>query len=145
MQDRCNQILQNGVFNTVVHMSKSAAHEQLTEWLMSVEWEDFKKKQDAGLKVTLPIDGIPVSFDGKYSEDQFRKFENTRNQGLVRNYTAENMVVDVERTVDKHLADVWRDCIERESELVGLNCWATEDGIENGTVVFHASYHPDQH
>jgi hypothetical protein len=142
--DHCNDILKaNGAFNSVIKTSSRSADEQLFEWLKTATWTEFKQKQDAGLNVVLPVDGIPVGIDGHYSEDQYKMFTELRDQGKIRFFTEQEFSQSIERTASKEIADKWIQCIG-DTIGKGLMCRiALDDGLQDGTIVFHAIYHPD--
>ena len=140
----CNEILKkNGAFDLVVSDSSKSAQEFTYEWLRTATWEDFKKKQDAGLKVVLPIKGVPVEADGTYTEDEFRTFTELRNEGKLRNFSEDEFERSVKLTASQVIADAWLECMRIKQDPRGMTCWPdSDDRMENGVVVFKARYFP---
>lgn len=141
----CNEILKrNGAFNLVIKDASKSASEFTYEWLRTATWEEFKKKQDAGLKIVLPIEGVPVGAEGTYTEDQFRTFTQLRDQGKLRNFTKEEFSRSVSLTASPIISNAWLECMKINQDPRGMTCWAeSDDRLENGAVVFKARYFPD--
>jgi hypothetical protein len=145
--DRCNDILwTHGAFNVVVKTSSRSADQQVYEWLKTATWQEFKEKQDAGLRVSLPIKGlpIPVNADGTYSKEQFQQFISARDEGRLRFFKENEFSQTIERSSSKTIAQAWLSCMERNLNAFGLQCWSDEDERENGIVTLHARYNPDE-
>jgi len=145
--DMCNDILRrNGAFNTIIQQSAQSADEQLFEWLKTVTWMEFSQKQDAGLKIVLPVDGLPVGLDGKYTQEQFQKFVQMRDQGKIRIFTQQEFYKTVQITASEVIAKAWSDCMKGPGRSAhGLTCWADQDDQqENGIVVYQARYFADE-
>jgi phage tail protein X len=143
--EACNDILKkNGAFNLIIRNSSKSAKENTFKWLRTATWKEFKKKQDAGLKIKLPIDDIPVELDGKYTEEEFNKFTELRSQGKLRNFTDEEFENTVSLTASPTIAANWLECMKINQDPKGLTCWAeSDDHLENGIVVYKARYFPD--
>lgn len=149
MPDRCNAMLkmeQN--FGGTVQLGALAADEQLFEWLRGVSWQDFSSRQDARLRVVLPVEGepIPVGADGKYSKQAFDQFVAARDSGRMRFFNMAQMEQSIERTAGAALAKAWSQCAAEMSAAAprGLTCWIEEnDEQENGTIVFRARFFKD--
>lgn len=142
--DQCNEILRrNGAFNSVIRTTASSADEQIFEWLKTATWTEFKRKQDAGLKILLPVEGVPIGVEGSYTEDDFRRFTELRDQGRIRFFSQQEFAHSVELTASPTIAAAWLQCI-KDTAGRGLVCSIpTDDRKEDGTLVFRAKYHPD--
>ena len=142
--DRCNDILrENGAFNTLIRTSSYSGAEQTYEWLRTATWREFSDKQDAGLSVTLPMDGAPVPINGKYTKEQFEKFAEARDQGKIRFFTQQEFESTVVKTASPEIAKRWSQCMMANRDPHGLTCWAIDDEQESGTVIFNARYFAD--
>lgn len=142
----CNDILQkNGAFNSIIQVSSHSADEQVYEWLKTATWNEFKQKQDAGLRITLPIEGIPVSADGKYTQEQYQKFVEKRQQGKLRFFTENEFYQTIQNTASPVIAKAWSNCMHDTMKRDrGLTCSIeNNDEQENGTVVYKARYFTD--
>jgi hypothetical protein len=145
--DRCNDILHPyGAFEAFSKTSSRSADEQTFEWLKTVNWSEFKSKQEAGLKITLPVEGvpIPVSADGTYSQEQFQQFLKARDEGRVRFFKDNEFSEVVKRSTSKTIADDWLKCMQGNISPVGLRCWSTDDEQEDGVINFNARYYADE-
>ncbi|PWT86868.1 MAG: hypothetical protein C5B58_00705 [Acidobacteria bacterium] len=144
--DQCNDILKkNGAFNSLIRTSKYSADEQTYEWLRTVSWKEFKEKQDAGLRVVLPVDGapIPVEAGGTYSKESFEKFVEARNQGRLRHFQEDEFKQTIELTASAKIADAWLACMKIPKGF-GLHCSIEDDdGTPNGVFRFSAKYSSD--
>jgi len=139
--NKCNAILaKQGAFNTVVKTSARSSEDQTYEWLKTTTWKEFKKRQDAGLKVTLPIDGLPFELDGSYTEDEFEKFREARDQGRLRRFSEDEFQTTVTSTASPEIVKEWGLCV-RSLQARGLVCTAEEDSrTPNNVVVFNARF-----
>jgi LysM domain len=144
--DHCNDILKGGVFETIVKQSSLSADQQTYEWLKTVDWQQFEEKQQAGLKLTLPVDGspIPVGADGTYSREQFQQFLHARDEGKLRFFKEDEFSQTIEHTASKVIADKWLKCMEINAKAVGLQCWSDDDERENGIIEFNVRYISDE-
>lgn len=149
MPDRCNAMLkmqQN--FGGTVQLGQFAADEQLFEWLRGVTWQAFSNRQDAGLRVVLPVQGdpIPAGADGKYSKQAFDQFVAARDSGRMRFFTMAEMQQSIERTAGTALASEWSQCSVEMSAAAprGLTCWVEQnDEQEDGTIVYRVRFFKD--
>jgi hypothetical protein len=145
--DACNDILRrNGPFNTIIQESARSADEQLFEWLKTATWKEFSQKQNAGLRIVLPVDGLPVGADGKYTQEQFQKFVEMRDQGKIRFFREQEFYKTVQVTASEVIAKAWSDCMKGPGRNPhGLTCWeGHNDHHENGIVVYEARYFADE-
>jgi hypothetical protein len=51
---QCDEILKQGVFDTIIIDSNRSVSDNIFEWLKTSEFESFKNKTSAGLKIGLP-------------------------------------------------------------------------------------------
>lgn len=149
MPDRCNAMLkmqQN--FGGTVQLGPFAADEQLFEWLRGTSWQAFSSRQEAGLRVVLPVEGEPIAAgaDGKYSKQAFDQFVAARDSGRMRFFTMAEMQQTVERTAGAALASEWSQCSAEMSAAAprGLTCWVEQnDEQEDGTIVYRVRFFKD--
>lgn len=149
MPDRCNAMLtmqQN--FGGTIRLGPLAADEQWFEWLRGVSWQAFSSRQDAGLRLVLPVEGeaIAPGADGKYSKQAFDQFVAARESGRMRFFTMAEMEQSIERTAGAALAKEWSRCSAEMSaaEPRGLTCWVEQnDEQENGTIVYRVRFFKD--
>jgi LysM domain len=140
----CNPLLKGGVFDTFIKNSSKSVSDSTYEWLRTATWEEFKKKQDAGLKIVIPIEGVPVGGEGKYTEDQFRKFTQLRAEGKLRNFSSTEFEHIVRLTASPKIAEIYVECLKSNPNPRGMTCWrGADDRLENGVVVYNARYYVD--
>lgn len=141
----CNGILKkNGAFNLLISDATKSAREQTYEWLRTATWEEFKKRQDAGLKIFIPIDGVPFQADGNYTKDQFEKFTQLRDEGKLRNFSDDEFERTVSLTASLEISQKWLECMKINQDPRGMTCWGeSDDRLENGVVVYKARYFTD--
>lgn len=84
---RCDAILSHGIFDTVIFDLNMDVSENLFEWLKRSTFSEVKEKIDAGLKLSLPIKGVPFSLDGSFTEDDFNQWKEDIDQGKSRKFT----------------------------------------------------------
>lgn len=139
--NKCSAILaKQGAFNTFVKTTARTSEDQTYEWLKTVTWQEFKKKQDAGLKLTLPIDELPIELDGSYSQEEFEKFKQARDQGRLRHFTEDEFQTTVESSTSPEIVKEWGRCV-RSLQARGLVCSAEEDSrIPGDVVIFNARF-----
>ncbi|TXT30027.1 MAG: hypothetical protein FD131_2037 [Rhodocyclaceae bacterium] len=139
--NKCSAILaKQGAFNTFVKTTARSSEDQTYEWLKTVTWHEYKKRQDAGLKVTLPIDGLPIDLDGSYSQEEFEKFRQARDQGRLRRFTEDEFQTTVTSSASSEIVREWGSCI-RSLQARGLVCTAEEDSrTPNNIVIFNARF-----
>lgn len=149
MPDRCNAMLKmHQNFGGTVQLGPFAADEQLFEWLRGVSWQAFSSRQDAGLRLVMPVEGEPIAVgaDGKYSKQAFDQFIAARDRGRMRFFTTAEMGQSIERTADAALAREWSQCSAEMSADAprGLTCWVEQnDEQENGTIIYRVRFFKD--
>lgn len=149
MPDRCNALLKmQPAFGGAVQLGPRAADEQLFEWLRTATWQSFSSRQDAGLRIVLPVEGdsIAAGADGKVTKQAFERFAAMRDSGRMRFFTPAEMEKTIELTANAALARQWSQCAAEMSAAAprGLTCWVEEnDERENGTIVFRARFFKD--
>src|SRR5262245_53159490 len=111
-EDRCNAILRDGVFNQTTVDSRKSVQDNLLEWLKTTEWEQFKKVQNSGLTIGFPIKGGQFNLSGNHSEDSFREWKREVDQGRWREFTSEEFLTIVQRSVSEVLVSKWLECIK---------------------------------
>jgi hypothetical protein len=138
----CDSVLKSGVFDTVIIDSNKTLSENLTSWLESVEYLEFRNQQNSGLKIGFPIKGIPVSIDGSFSEDEFKEWKKQVDLGSSRQFTEEETMRIFSMTASPAILDAWSNCISTQAAGTGLR---SDVEIENGgmTIVFTVRWVPN--
>ncbi|BAL95241.1 LysM peptidoglycan-binding domain-containing protein [Rubrivivax gelatinosus] len=139
--NKCSAILaKQGAFNTLVKYSSRTSENQTYEWLKTVTWQEFKKRQDAGLRVMLPMDGLPVDLDGSYTHEEFENFRQARDQGRLRRFTEDEFQRTVRSSASPEIVKEWGKCV-RSLQARGLVCTAEEDSrVPGNVVIFNARF-----
>jgi hypothetical protein len=108
---KCDGVLKNGIFNTIIRDTSRTLSEQYVEWLKVVSFGELKSASANGLKVAFPIEGVPIEFKADFTQDDFKKWHEAIDQGRVRNLTVAESQHLVEMSADKGVVDAWLECI----------------------------------
>lgn len=138
----CDSVLKSGVFDTVIIDSNKTLSENLTSWLESVEFNEFRNQQNSGLKIGFPIKGVPVSIAGSFSEDEFNEWKRQVVSGASRQFTDEETMHIFSMTASPAILDAWSNCISIQAAGTGLR---SDVEIENGgmTIIFTVRWVPN--
>lgn len=138
----CNSILQQGIFDETLISTNRSVSETLFEWLKSVSFSDVKSRIDSGLKIGLPIKGIPISIDGSFSEDDFNNWKQEVASGNARLFTEQETRFLLRKSASDEIVRAWVKCIGITVGKVGLDSdLILSEGAEN--LVFTVRYIPD--
>jgi hypothetical protein len=139
---KCNSILQQGIFDETLISTNRSVSETLFEWLKSASFSDVKSKIDSGLKIGLPIKGIPVEIGGSFSEDDFKNWKHEVESSNARLFTEQEARFILRRSASDEIVRAWLECIIGTVAKVGLNSdLIPTEGSEN--LVFTVRYIPD--
>lgn len=106
----CDAILKNGIFNTIKIDTAREISENLYDWLRKTDYATFKHARQSGLKIGLPIDGVPLEIGNDVSEDDFNAWKSKLATGHTRSFTSDEALSIVQRSVSKDIVDAWREC-----------------------------------
>ena len=132
--DSCDDILKQGIFNEILTKQDRSVSENVFEWLKTSTFSEVKKKIDAGLKVALPIKGIPVNIGANFTEDEFNQWKQDVDQGRARNFSEQESLTLVQRSVDQGIVKAWLDCLDKKFG-VGLSLSISEPHDQQGLVL----------
>ncbi len=96
---RCDAILQNGIFDTLVVDASRTTGENLYNWLRSLDWSQFKSRQDSGGALGLPIKGVPLEIKATHTEDEFNEWKKQVDTGGTREFTETEAMKIIQRNV----------------------------------------------
>lgn len=142
----CDAILNQGVFDKIFIDTSRSVATNIFEWLKQASYKEVKDKIDAGLKVALPIKGVPVNIGGRFSKDDFEKWKEEIDKGNARSFTENESLQIISSSASKIIADAWVACIKAtvppNAPTVGLLCEL--NGTENDeTILFKARWIPN--
>jgi len=147
----CDAPLKDGVFNFMKHSSSKSIDEATFEWLKTVTKTEFKRRQSAGFKVIIPVEGVgvPLGYQGDYTDDQIDNFFSLRDQGKMRMFSSQEWEDTLRKTASDAILKTWLDCKRLEAEasrgLGGLKGWPVSDDRQpNGTVEVSLRYFPNE-
>jgi hypothetical protein len=140
---QCDEILKQGVFDTVIVDASRSVSDNILEWLKTSEYESFKNKTSAGLKVGFPIEGIPIEIGGDFSEDDFKEWKKAVDEGRVRNFTENESLEIVRRTASPVILSTWLECIRTTNAVgTGIVCSLLSD-INAETILYKVQFIPN--
>lgn len=139
--DNCDAILKAGIFNDILVRQDRSVAENVFEWLKTSTYSEVKNKIDAGLKVALPIEGIPLDLGANFTEDEFNQWKQDVDQGRARNFAEHEALTLVQRSVDQGIVTAWTICMDRKYGA-GLSLSISEPHEQQG-LVLTARYIPN--
>jgi hypothetical protein len=108
----CDSVLKAGVFNQILVTTTKSLSENLTEWLESIDYNEFQRQQSAGLNIGFPFKGIPVSIGGAFSQNEFDNWKREVSIGSSRQFTEEETMQIFSRSASPAILDAWSTCIK---------------------------------
>lgn len=139
---KCDAILQNGVFSTIIINSERSFSENYIEWLKLATFEEIKSKMDAGIKLGFPIEGVPFDLRGEITQDDYTIWKQAIDQGKVRQLSITELESIIENQSDKNIVDAWLDCINLSN--FGLLDYENESqSVDDGGFVVLFRYSPN--
>lgn len=122
----CNSILAGGVFDTVLTKSESSLEDNLFEWLTKTDEGAFQAAQKSGLKIGLPVEGVPLEIGATHSSSQFKQWRQSLAQGKVRRFTTNEAAQVLMKTASPIIAEKWLECVRHTcgagNSAYGLVC-----------------------
>jgi len=138
----CDSILKQGVFETIYSNENRNFSENLQEWLKTTNYQEFKEKQDSGLKIGFPIDGVPIQIGGNHSEDNFNNWKESVNQGRNREFSAAESQEIAVKSINRDIVNAWRLCVvSGANNRTGLV--QNVEGLDDEILVYTIRYIPD--
>lgn len=134
----CNEILRQGIFDEIIIDVEKSISENVSEWLHKVDYGQFKSKQNSGLKIGFPIEGVPVEISGNHSEDEFNKWKTALGQGKTRQFNESEAMLIVARTASETIVNAWLKCLDLTGP--GLKTSVSDNG---DNIVFTARWVPN--
>ncbi len=139
----CDEILQQGVFDTISFDSNRSLSANLLTWLASASYSEFKQKVDSGLRVGLPLEDVPFEIKDDYSVDELEKWKREYAAGKTRSFNEHEILQIVSRSVNKSIVDKWLECYRVTSGQGRTGLLSSiETGAGQDTAVFTARYLP---
>lgn len=111
MSDKCSDILQQGIFNTVRLKSYDNVEQQFFEFLSTATRQEARAATDLGLDLTFPVDGVPVPLGVNFTDSQWNTWSNARQKLTKTSFTRETVIDRFTRTVDHELVSAWSSCM----------------------------------
>src|SRR4051794_35310036 len=107
----CDSILKNGVFDTIIVDTQKSVSENYVEWLKVATFEEIKEKSSQGLNIGFPISGVPIKFGVDVSEDDYKKWQQSIDQGKIRSLDEKETQTLIKQSVSEVLVEAWSDRI----------------------------------
>ncbi|MEP0919350.1 hypothetical protein NC981_21195 [Leptolyngbya sp. DQ-M1] len=135
----CDEILKQGVFNQVIINANKSVEENLYDWLTSVSYGEFKQKQDAGLKVGFPIEGIPYEVGGSWSEDKFNEWRQAVIGERSRKFKSNEFMQIVSLNASDTIVNAWLACMVPG----GAGLKGSLEVVNEPDIIFTANWTPN--
>jgi len=117
--DSCSDILSEGVFD-VVHISDDAAlKEAFRKWQCVVEIKDASDARSQGVGLGVPIYGVPVSLDVKYSKEQRERWRKQSCSDTDYLLDVQHVRDELFRHANVQIVAAWKECMISPK---GLRC-----------------------
>jgi hypothetical protein len=123
-QEECEALLKGGVFERFENNRRSLLIDNYKEWLTTATKEEVTKATNAGLDVSFiePNTLIPINLGADFSSDQWRKFEEAKNQGFIKEYTSLEVTNMLRIKGDSRIIDAYLECVDKfiQDRAIGL-------------------------
>lgn len=140
---QCDEILKQGVFDTIIIDANRSISDNLLEWLKTSEFESFKNKTSAGLNIGFPIEGVPINIGGNYGEDDFKEWKKAVDEGRIRNFTENESLEIIKRTASPIISSAWLECIRTTNAIgTGIVCSLLSDNSAE-TILYKVQFIPN--
>jgi hypothetical protein len=117
------------MYDVVVQNSSRSLDEQFNTWLDQLSSEDFERKQNSGLRLTIP-GTPPLGLDGKYTREQYASYKTRVQQGTAARLRIEEVSSTYERRASREVLETIRHCLD-DNQLGPKAYWvpAGDSGI----------------
>jgi hypothetical protein len=140
----CNEILRHGIVDQELISTDRGIGDSLYAWLRRSDYSKVREKVDAGFGIGLPIKGVPVKGDGKFSESDFNEWKRQVDAGMGRSFTETESILIMKSTVSASVVEAWTECI-RQSSAPQVGLVANLEELETPEhVAFSVRYIPDR-
>lgn len=138
----CEGIL--GYIQDKVDQSISGRHYSSFErFFCSEEFSSYSQARDAGVKVGIPIDGVPAEFGGHNREPNWGSYSRALCDAIRTNNFSSTDVRTVIQQGNAAAIDAWKSCVTSG----GFHFWAEQTSPDDDLFVLVAKFNPtgDQH
>lgn len=140
---QCDEILAQGVFNTIVVDFNRSVSDNLLEWLKTVDIGSLRDKTSAGLNIGFPIKSVPISIGGNFSEEEFNEWKRAVQEGRTRNFTENESLQIVKSSASPEILNAWLECIRTTNPIgTGIVCRLLSDA-SSATILYQAQFIPN--
>jgi hypothetical protein len=140
---QCDEVLAQGVFNTIIIDSSRSVASNLFEWLKTTTFKELKDKTSGGLKIGLPIEEIPLDIGIDFSEDEFEQWKEAVDQGTVRSFTENEALQIVRQSASPEILNAWLECIRATNPIgTGIVCSLLSDE-DAATILYRVQFVPN--
>lgn len=142
----CSEVLNGGVFDTVIVNHEISINENLLEWLKKVDYHTFQEKVSGGLNIGFPIvtEGsppIPIDIGVDFSEDDFNQWKIAVQEGKYRQFTENEKLQIVKKSASEVIVNGWLECLQLTNKGTGLICNVLSDK-KASVILFKAQFIP---
>jgi len=121
---RCDSVLQLSYRNSFASTSDNVATYTKALWFCEASEESIVSESNAGLSITVPIEGVPVNFAPSFSTSDARQ-KKQQYCGSVTSSSFARQFLHVDQSVlDPAVKDgiaAWRDCVLNEDRGLGVD------------------------
>lgn len=132
----CKDVLKDGVFGVVKFSNYDRSEEHYYDWLKTVSRSDAGKASDFGLEVTIPTEVGPVPFGITKSDDEWSKFEGSREKLKKSDVTRERLLKSFSRVGDKGILNAWLGCMKLQINSQAKSAALAMEVTKNSDVSF---------
>jgi hypothetical protein len=123
-QDRCKEILSDGVWQYQSSTNSTQQTASFLNWFCSKTYSSYNQARDAGLSIGIPVDGLPLEIGGKYRDSQWSEYRNEMCRLDSGQYAYSSQFSVFARQASEAIVKAWEACINR----TGTQAWiATTD------------------
>ena len=110
----CKDILEQGVFRIVQFDSYLNTTSRYFEWIKSLDQSDARKATDAGIDLTIPVEGVQVPLGINFSDNQWNTWSAAREKLVESSISVTQVISAFQRTADPVLVAAWSKCMTEE-------------------------------
>ena len=118
-QDSCEGILKDGIWEYEQNAGSVKQTSSFLNWFCSKTYSNYKEAREAGLKLGIVYEGIPIEIGGNYSESQWSEFRNETCRYESGGYIHAQEFTEFARRASKDIVKAWENC----TTAFGTRAW----------------------
>lgn len=134
--DDCSAILEQGIRNTYQTLDKTNLKSGVSNAVCNSSSSSTGGNSGGGLGLTIPIEGVPVNFNGNYSESKLNSVKNAGCSSSSSSLSDDQFHTVLSMVADTQIVAAWESC---KAKAGGVYMNATLNG---NLVVFELRFRP---